>query len=100
MYIEVEEREHIGYEKVKKRVRDGFYKNGNEKFKIVIEQGKPKYRKRHIIPGERIESPDYVLEKGLKIDYKYYISNQIMNPVIQVLDLNDKINDNSEIFNV
>ena len=100
LYIEVQEREHIGYEKVKKRIRDGFYKNGNEKFKIVIEQGKPKYRKRHIVPGERIESPDYVLEKGLKIDYRYYISNQIMNPVIQVLDLNDKNNDNSEIFNV
>ena len=100
LYIEIEEKEQIGYTQVKKRVPNGFYKNGKEKFKTIMVDGEPKYRKRHIIPGERIESPEYVLENGLKIDYKYYISNQIMNPVIQVLDLNDSNSDNSQIFNI
>jgi len=100
LYIEIEEKEQVGYTKIKKRISNGFFKNGKEKFKTIIVDGEPKYRKRHIVPGERIESPEYVLEKGLKIDYRYYISNQIMNPVIQVLDLNDRNNDNSELFNV
>ena len=100
LYVEVEEREQVGYTKIKKRISNGFFKNGKEKFKTIMIDGEPKYKKRHIVPGERIESPEYVLEKGLKIDYRYYISNQIMNPVIQVLDLNDRNNDNSELFNV
>ena len=54
-----------------------YCQNGKEKFKTIIVDGEPKYRKRHIVPGERIESPEYVLEKGLKIDYRYYISNQL-----------------------
>jgi DNA polymerase elongation subunit (family B) len=37
--------------------------------------------------GERIETPTYIKEKGLKIDYSYYITNQIMKPVQQVFAL-------------
>ena len=48
-------------------------------------KGKPKPKK--VLQGNRIEHPDYIQEKGLKLDYDFYISNQIMNPVKQVLDL-------------
>jgi len=37
--------------------------------------------------GERIETPTYIREKNLKIDYSYYITNQIMKPVQQLFAL-------------
>jgi len=37
--------------------------------------------------GERIETPTYIKEKGLKIDYSHYITNQIMKPTQQVFAL-------------
>ena len=37
--------------------------------------------------GDRIEHVDYIKAKGLPLDYEFYITNQIMNPVKQVLDL-------------
>ena len=37
--------------------------------------------------GEKIETPSYVLEKGLSLDYSFYITNQIMKPVLQVFAL-------------
>ena len=66
MYVEVDE----------SPIPNGNYKNG-----------KPKFKKRKILQGDRIEHPEYIKEKKLNIDYKFYISNQIMNPVKQVLDL-------------
>ena len=39
------------------------------------------------LQGERIETPEYIIEKKLKIDYSFYISNQIMKPIEQILSL-------------
>jgi len=102
---------------------DGFYKNGKPKTKKVqvdnldkpkyetIEtngaeikkktevQGEPKYRKKIILQGDRIEHPDYIKEKNLKLDYKFYISNQIMNPVRQVLDISMNPGESQKLFN-
>ena len=39
------------------------------------------------LQGDRIETPSFVLEHGLKIDYAVYITNQIMKPVQQVFAL-------------
>lgn len=36
------------------------------------------------LQGERIEHPDYIRKNNLKIDYNFYITNQIMKPVLQV----------------
>lgn len=36
------------------------------------------------LQGERIETPTYIKEKGLKPDYMYYIDHQICNPVCQL----------------
>ena len=57
------------------------------KYKSIKVPGPPKLKKRNILQGDRIEHPDYIHENGLEIDYKFYITNQIMNPVKQVLDL-------------
>ena len=39
------------------------------------------------LQGEKIETPTYILENGIKIDYSFYITNQIMKPVQQVFAL-------------
>ena len=46
-----------------------------------------------IIQGDIIESPSYIIEKKLKLDYLYYIRNQMMKPTLQFLEL---ITDNPE----
>jgi DNA polymerase elongation subunit (family B) len=39
------------------------------------------------LQGEKIETPTYILENDIKIDYSFYITNQIMKPVQQVFAL-------------
>ena len=39
------------------------------------------------LQGEKIETPNFIIENKLKIDYSFYITNQIMKPVQQVFAL-------------
>jgi DNA polymerase elongation subunit (family B) len=39
------------------------------------------------LQGERVETPEYIIENGLKLDYLFYITNQIMKPALKFLDL-------------
>ena len=39
------------------------------------------------LQGDRIENPEYVRKHGLKLDYQFYITNQIMKPVCQIYAL-------------
>ncbi len=39
------------------------------------------------LQGDKIETPTYIVENNLKIDYSFYITNQIMKPVQQVFAL-------------
>jgi DNA polymerase elongation subunit (family B) len=39
------------------------------------------------LQGEKIEIPSYIIENNLKINYSFYITNQIMNPVQQIFAL-------------
>jgi DNA polymerase elongation subunit (family B) len=39
------------------------------------------------LQGEKIETPSFINENSLKIDYSFYITNQIMKPVQQVFAL-------------
>jgi DNA polymerase elongation subunit (family B) len=43
--------------------------------------------KTKVLQGERIEHPDYIREKDLKPDYAFYLTNQVMNPVLQLYAL-------------
>lgn len=52
--------------------------------------------KKGCLQGERIETPQYIKENNLKIDYEFYITNQIMKPALQFLEL--AIPNASEIF--
>lgn len=40
-----------------------------------------------ILQGNRIETPEYVIENNLKIDVEFYITNQIQKPILQIYDL-------------
>lgn len=39
------------------------------------------------LQGERIETPSYIKEKNVKINYSFYITNQIMKPLQQLFAL-------------
>ena len=55
--------------------------------------------KKNILQGERIEHRDYIIKNKLALDYKFYISNQIMKPVKQLLEIQLEENVIDEIFN-
>ena len=38
------------------------------------------------LQGDRVEHPDYIIEHNLKIDYVFYLTNQIQNPATQFLE--------------
>lgn len=40
-----------------------------------------------ILQGDKIETPAYIQENNLKLDYSFYITNQIMKPVQQLFAL-------------
>ena len=37
--------------------------------------------------GEKIETPEYIFDNKLKIDYTHYITNQLMKPLQQLFGL-------------
>ena len=90
----------IGYRMKKEKVQNGFYKNGKPKFKSVTVQDltKPKYKKKVILQGDRIEHVDYIKKNNIPVDYEFYITNQIMNPVKQVLDLRLDSKETEKLF--
>ena len=46
-----------------------------------------------VLQGDKVEHPQYVIDNNLKLDYLFYITNQIMKPVCQIYGL---IQDNPE----
>jgi DNA polymerase elongation subunit (family B) len=40
-----------------------------------------------LLQADRIEHPDFITANNLKVDYLFYITNQIMNPCIQFFEL-------------
>jgi DNA polymerase elongation subunit (family B) len=43
-----------------------------------------------LLQGDIIETPEYIKENNLELDYLFYLTNQIMNPALQLLELVDK----------
>jgi len=39
------------------------------------------------LQGEKIETPEYIIQKKMNIDYVYYITNQLMKPLQQLFGL-------------
>ena len=47
----------------------------------------PESKEKGILQGDRIETPTFIREHNLSIDYKFYLTNQIMKPVSQIFQL-------------
>lgn len=55
----------------------------NERIPYIYIETKKKVK----LQGERVEHPKYIIENNLKLDYLFYITNQIMKPAMQFLEL-------------
>lgn len=44
-------------------------------------------KNKSLLQGDKIEHPSYIIENKVKIDYTFYISNQLMKPISQLLAL-------------
>jgi len=62
-----------------------FLVDSNNVYKSGPRKDEPRDLK--VLQGDRIEDPSYITKKNLELDYEFYITNQIKNPVKQVLDL-------------
>ena len=49
----------------------------------------PNNNNKKLLQGEIIETPEYIINNKLEIDYLFYLTNQIMNPALQFLELID-----------
>ena len=61
-------------------------------------KNKGKCRKKSILQGDRVEHPEYIIQNKLDIDYSFYITNQIMKPILQLLELNDSFNNSDDKY--
>jgi hypothetical protein len=58
----------------------------NERIPYVkIEKFAPRGVK--LLQGDMVEHPEYIIQNNLQIDYLFYMTNQIINPCVQLLDL-------------
>ena len=55
-------------------------------------------KKKVKLQGDKIEHPDYMRKHELTPDYPFYITNQIMKPVKQILDLGLTEEETTTIF--
>jgi len=39
------------------------------------------------LQGDKVETPEFIIENNLKLDYLFYITNQIMKPALKFLEL-------------
>ena len=67
---------------------------------MIDDPTQPKYKKINILQGDRIEHIDFIKNNNMILDYEFYITNQIMNPVKQVLDLEIDSRETEKIFTI
>ena len=48
---------------------------------------KPQAKGKKVLQGDKIETPTFIKENNLQIDYSFYITNQIMKPLLQLFGL-------------
>ena len=58
-----------------------------DKYKVMHNDKCKKPLSNKLLQGDLIEHPLYITEKKLKINYNYYLTNQIEKPVFQIFDL-------------
>lgn len=58
-----------------------------------------KGKKIKLLQGDKIETPEYILEHGLEIDYKFYLTNKLKEPLIEILEMDYSTEKTKKIFN-
>jgi DNA polymerase elongation subunit (family B) len=54
---------------------------------VYVDISEKEKKAKKVLQGDRIEHPDHIRKVGLKPDYEFYITNQIMKPVSQIYAL-------------
>ena len=54
---------------------------------VYVQTPPPENKKEKVLQGERIEHPDFIKKNNLKPDYNFYITNQIMKPILQLYSI-------------
>ena len=75
----------------------GFTPQSGDRIEFVVIKVEQPTDGTKLLQGDMIEIPSYVKQNNLEIDYMFYLTNQIMNPALQFLELVDK--DAKNIFN-
>lgn len=74
-------------DRIKQRDEGNAPKSGDRMRFIHFVVENDKYNKKKILQGDKIETPEFILENKLKIDYTFYITNQLMRPLQQLFGL-------------
>jgi len=73
--------------------------NVNDRISMVVIY-KPKKRGIKYLQGDLVDTPEYIKEHNIQIDYLFYLTNQIMNPVIQFAEhIFSNCNEAKDMFN-
>jgi len=68
----------------------GFTPQSGDRIEFVVIKVEQPTDGTKLLQGDMIEIPSYVKQNNLEIDYMFYLTNQIMNPALQFLELVDK----------
>ena len=58
--------------------------------RLLVERNRllpPEKAKKTLMMGDRIETPEFITGKNLRLDYAYYIEKQLLNPIKQLFGL-------------
>jgi DNA polymerase elongation subunit (family B) len=58
--------------------------------RLLVERNRllpPEKAKKSLMMGDRIETPEFMIDKNLRLDYAYYIEKQLLNPIKQLFGL-------------
>lgn len=56
-------------------------------------------KKIKILQGDKIETPEYILEHNLEIDYKFYLTKKLKEPIMEILEMSYSTEKAKEIYN-
>ncbi len=59
----------------------------NDRIPFVYIINKKAMKEKKILQGDLNETPTFITENKLPINYNFYVTNQIMNPLLQILEL-------------
>ena len=80
------------------RVPYCYIKVNGEGINVTRDKNKGKFKMEEILQGNYIETPQFIKNNNLEIDYEFYITNQIQKPVSQIFALEKGFDNIDDIF--